>query len=244
MIKLNPNIINKRIWAIIPARSGSKGLPDKNIRLLSGAPLISHAIRFAKKTGIFENVLLSTDSVHYARIGNEFGAWTPFLRSLESSQDASMEEHVLADLDTSLQLHGISPPDILVWLRPTFPFRAVDDLTKGLNLMNDQVDSVRLVTEGEPRLYQISNDYLVPRFDDGGRSMIRRQEFPATFKVFHTDIFWYKNIHMGIRFLGDRIRAVPIHKICAMDVDGIEDFEIIEALLNTDLHLLKRYMNN
>lgn len=232
-----------RIWAVVAARSGSKGLPGKNIRNLAGSPLISHSIRFAHKTGVCEQVLLSTDSEHYARIGREHGAWVPFLRGAEAAQDTSMEEHVLADLDEKLRAHGIAPPDILIWLRPTFPFRSVEDLKAALALMDDSMDSVRLVTEGEPRLYEVRDGWLVPRFDDGGRSMIRRQEFPPSYKVFHTDIFWYRNIAKEGRFLGDRVRAMLVHKLCAMDVDGIEDFELIEALIRSDAAVVKHYVS-
>jgi CMP-N-acetylneuraminic acid synthetase len=230
-----------RVWAIVAARSGSKGLPGKNVRLLAGKPLIAHAINFSNVSGIFEKVLLSTDSEEYAKIGTSYGAWVPFLRGLNASQDDSMEEHILEDLDEKLKLNNIIPPDVIVWLRPTFPFRSVEDLKLGLSKLDANVDSVRLVTEGEPRLYEIQSDFLVPRFDDGGRSMIRRQEFPSTYKVFHTDIFWYRNIAKGKEFLGKKVRAVPIHKICAMDVDGFEDFQMIEALMASNSSLVDKY---
>jgi len=234
---------NKRVWAIIPARSGSKGLPGKNIRLLAGKPLIAHTIDFAHASGIFEKILLSTDSDEYAKIGLSYGAWVPFLRGLNASQDDSMEEHILEDLDIKLKLNKILPPDVIVWLRPTFPFRSVEDLKLGLSKLDNSVDSVRLLTEGEPRLYEIKNNYLAPRFDDGGRSMIRRQEFPATYKVFHTDIFWYRNIVKGKLFLGEKVCGIPIHKICAMDVDTVEDFETIESLISSSSTLIKKYAN-
>lgn len=232
---------NLRIWAVIAARSGSKGLPGKNIRLLAGKPLIAHAIDFALKSDVFERVLLSTDSNEYAHIGRNYGAWVPFLRGSHAAQDNSMEEDILKDLDEKLRANKINPPDIIVWLRPTFPFRSIDDLKVGLSKLDQSVDSVRLVTEGEPRLYEMQNDYLVPRFDDGGRSMVRRQEFPATYKVFHTDIFWYRNIVKYKKFLGDKVRAVQIHKICSMDVDGIDDFEMIEALISSNYGLIRIY---
>ena len=231
------------IWAVVPARSGSKGLPGKNIRDLAGKPLIAHAIHFAQRAEVFDQVLLSTDSDTYAEIGKKHGAWVPFLRGSAAAQDDSMEEHILVDLDLRLKQHGITPPDILVWLRPTFPFRSVEDLKSALALMDEETDSVRLVTEGEPRLYEMRDHYLIPRFEDGGRSMIRRQEFPATYKVFHTDIFWYRNIGRGERFLGDRVRAVPVHKLCAMDVDGIEDFQMIEAIMNSDSDVIRPYIS-
>ena len=163
------------------------------------------------------------------------------MRGENAAQDNSMEEDVLEDLDNKLRENKIDPPDIIVWLRPTFPFRSVEGLRLGLSMLDDSADSVRLVTEGEPRLYEIQADYLVPRFEDGDRSMIRRQEFPATYKVFHTDIFWYKNISKGKKFLGDKVKAVVIHKLCSMDVDGIEDFQLIEALLTSKSPLVEKY---
>ncbi len=231
------------IWAVIAARSGSKGLPGKNIRILAGKPLIAHAINFATESNVFDKVLLSTDSESYAEIGRKYGAWVPFLRSSNASDDHSMEEDILEDLDIQLKKNQIVPPDIIVWLRPTFPFRSVEDLKVGLSKLDDLTDSVRLVTEGEPRLYEIQNEYLIPRFDDGGRSMIRRQEFPATYKMFHTDIFWYKNIKKGKKFLGEKVKPLNIHKLCAMDIDGAEDFELIEALMSSNNNLVKKYSN-
>ncbi len=231
------------IWAVIAARSGSKGLPDKNIRMLAGKPLIAHAIDFAKKSGIFDRVLLSTDSEKYAEIGRRHGAWVPFLRGMNAALDHSMEEDILEDLSAKLAENVIEPPEVIVWLRPTFPFRSDEDLKSGLLKLDNLTDSVRLVTEGEPRLYEIQDDYLIPRFDDLGRSMIRRQEFPATYRVFHTDIFWYKNINKGKKFLGDKVKALSIHKLCAMDVDGLEDFELIEALISSNSPLVQKYSN-
>jgi CMP-N,N'-diacetyllegionaminic acid synthase len=233
----------KSIWSIVAARSGSKGLPGKNIRSLAGKPLIAHAINFSVKSGVFEKVLLSTESSDYAKIGEEYGAWVPFLRGTNAAQDDSMEEDVLADLEIKLKEHAIPPPEIIVWLRPTFPFRSIEDLKLGLSELDESTDSVRLVTEGEPRLYEIQENCLIPRFEDGGRSMIRRQEFPATYKVFHTDIFWYKNIKKGRQFLGEKIKPVCIHKLCSMDVDSVEDFELIEAIISSNSRLVKKYSN-
>lgn len=66
--------------AIIPARSGSKGLKDKNIKLLAGKPMIAYTIEAAKEAGIFDCIHVSTDSGEYARIAKEYGADVPFLR--------------------------------------------------------------------------------------------------------------------------------------------------------------------
>jgi len=231
-----------RIWAIVPARSGSKGLPNKNIKLLAGKPLIAHAIDFAMRSGMFEKVLLSTDSEEYAEIGKRYGAWVPFLRGASAAHDDSMEEDILADLDRSLKSFGINPPDIIVWLRPTFPFRSSEDLSKAIAMLNSDLDSVRMVTTGEPRLYGERDGLLEAQFNDHGRSMIRRQDMPLSYKVYHTDVFWYKNISKGVQFLGVRIAALPIHKLCAMDIDGMDDFETAEALMMADSSLIAEFI--
>ena len=76
-----------RNLAVIPARSGSKGLKDKNIKSLNGKPLMSYPIEAAFSSGVFDTVHVSTDSSKYAEIAVKYGANVPFLRSLEESSD-------------------------------------------------------------------------------------------------------------------------------------------------------------
>ena len=75
--------------AIIPARSGSKGLKDKNIKLLNGKPLIAYSIEAAKKSEIYSHILVSTDSERYGEIAIQYGAEVPFLRPKELAEDTS-----------------------------------------------------------------------------------------------------------------------------------------------------------
>ena len=75
--------------AIIPARSGSKGLKDKNIKLLNGNPLMAYSIEAALESGKFDEVMVSTDSAKYADIAKEFGAMVPFLRGERTSGDTA-----------------------------------------------------------------------------------------------------------------------------------------------------------
>ena len=233
-----------QFWAVIPARSGSKGLPGKNVIEICGVPLIGHAIRFAQASGRFSRIIVSTDSESYAETARGYGAEVPFLRDPAAAQDTSMEEDILADFAHQVEASGMTAPDALVWLRPTFPFRSIDDLSAAMDRLTPEVDSVRLVTEGEPRLYALRDGLLAPTFDDGGRSMIRRQEFEPVYRVFHTDIFWYRNIALGKRFLGDRSAGFKIHKICSIDIDTAEDAEMAEALMLADSPFLKAYTHS
>ena len=75
--------------AIITARSGSKGLKDKNIKPLKGKPLLAYSIEAARKSGLFEEVYVSTDSEKYAEIAKEYGGDVPFLREKENANDTA-----------------------------------------------------------------------------------------------------------------------------------------------------------
>ena len=85
------SINRNKIVAIIPARSGSKGVPDKNIMNIQGRPLISYSIMAALKSKLIDRVIVSTDSDHYAEISKRYGAEVPFLRPKEISQDGSTD---------------------------------------------------------------------------------------------------------------------------------------------------------
>ena len=111
-------------YAIIPARSGSKGVPHKNIRKLCGHELLGYSVAFARSLGV-DRVFCSTDSEEYAQVARKYGAEVPFLRSAAAAGDKAMEQDILKYLYEQFPLHDIAVPDLLVWLRPTFVFRDV-----------------------------------------------------------------------------------------------------------------------
>ena len=97
---------NKKIIAIIPARSGSKGLKDKNIKELNRKPLIAYTIEAAKKANIFDKIFVSTDSEKYAEISRQYGASTPFLRSSENSDDKASSWDVVREVLNLIRKEG------------------------------------------------------------------------------------------------------------------------------------------
>ncbi len=225
---------NKRmtIYAIIPARSGSQGLPNKNIKDLAGKPLIAYSIEFAKRLGV-DRVFCSTDSQEYAEIASQYGAEVPFLRSDEASSSTAMEQHILIDLYQKFEEHGIAQPDILVWLRPTFVFRNLNDVQKCIDLMKNDasLSTARTVCESECRLYKVIDGKLIPDFEDHGKSMIRRQDIGAQYKVFSTDVFRADKKDTSDSFLGQNVAAVITNKLCGLDIDDEMDFKIVESIL-------------
>lgn len=120
--------------AIITARSGSKGLPNKNIRLLNGKPLMAYTIEAAIKSNMFDEVFVSTDSEEYADIAKEYGASVPFLRSQENAGDSSSSWDVVKETIENYKELG-KVYDTVALLQPTSPLRRAEDIVAGYKLM-------------------------------------------------------------------------------------------------------------
>lgn len=123
--------------AIIPARSGSKGLKDKNIKPLNGKPLIAYSIEAARDTRLFDEIFVSTDSEEYAQIAHEWGANVPFLRSEDLSSDTASSWSVVKDALLHYQNNG-QVFDTVALLQPTSPLRTSHDIVKGYKLLNSK----------------------------------------------------------------------------------------------------------
>lgn len=113
--------------AIIPARSGSKGLPGKNKKPLLGKPLMAYAIEAAVESGLFKAVHLSTDSEEYAEIGRSWGAEVPFLRSLRNSSDTASSWDAVLEVLEQYSRQG-REFDTVMLLQPTSPLRTAEDI--------------------------------------------------------------------------------------------------------------------
>jgi CMP-N,N'-diacetyllegionaminic acid synthase len=131
------------VVALIPARSGSERVRDKNVRPLAGHPLLAYAIAAARQAEIFDRVLCSTDSGRIAEVAQRYGADVPFLRPSElataTSPDIEWIKHALDQLDAHYDLFAI--------VRATNPFRGPDVLRRGLEqlLATPEADSIRAV---------------------------------------------------------------------------------------------------
>lgn len=139
----------KKVVAIIPARGGSKGLPQKNIRLLGGKPLICYTIEAAKRCPLIDRVIVSTDSEEIKEVAIRDGAEVPFLRPNELAQDDTPTEPVLKHCVEWLEKNEGYETDVVVFLQLTDVFRRrslIDDVLNKL-LNDDALDSVFVVTK-------------------------------------------------------------------------------------------------
>lgn len=145
------------IFAIIPARCGSKSVAHKNIRDLAGKPMLTYSIEHAKKSKYINRILLSTDSKEYASIGKDYGAEVPFIRPGEFSTDTSLDIEVFHHCLSFLKEKEGLVPDIVVQLRPTYPIRNVQDIDNMIEILinHPEVDSVRTIAPAKEIPYKM-----------------------------------------------------------------------------------------
>lgn len=236
------------VFAIIPARGGSKGVPGKNIRKLKDFPLISYSIAAAKLSKQIQRVIVSTDSEEIAGIAKEYGAEAPFLRPAEFAQDHS------TDLD--FMLHAIEwfkhnenhVCDYWVHLRPTTPLREPALMDEAIDqfIYHPQATSLRSAhraPESPYKWFQLEDGYFKGIKDSISNDTLNnpRQQFPDVFipdgyvDVLKTEIIIENHLLHGNKILG------YISPFCT-EVDTVEDFLFLEHEIETKKSPLLNYL--
>lgn len=222
--------------AIIPARSGSKGLKDKNIRLLKDKPLIAYSIEAAMNSKLFDEIFVSTDSNEYADIAIQYGANVPFIRSLENSSDNASSWDVVRE---SLEMYKTIGQDFSMFclLQPTTPLRTANDINNAYNIMIKQnANSVVSVCEMDHSPLwsnKLPEDHDMKDFIRDEIFNLPRQELDSFYRIngaiymVKTDYFnecdsIYK--HKCIAYIMDKIRSI--------DIDDEFDFNLCEYLIS------------
>ncbi len=135
--------------AIIPARSGSKGVKDKNIRNFCGKPLMAYTIEAALRSGEFDEVMVSTDSEKYAEIAKKYLASVPFLRSETTASDTASSWDMVSEVLLNYEKLG-KRFDTFCLLQPTSPLRTAEDIKEAYQIYRNKADfAVVSVCEAE-----------------------------------------------------------------------------------------------
>ncbi len=222
------------LWAIIPARSGSKGFKNKNIKTFLGQPLLCHSINFAKKLKFIDKIILSTDSERYRKIGLKTGAEVPFLRSLSASKSTSMEEDVIEDIRKKLLKLKTELPDYLLWLRPTCPLRDLKLYNKAYEKFKKVKKSVCVVSKTDPRIFISKNKKLIPLNKNfKNKSMVRRQDCNPAYKIFYGEFFKFPKKYNQM-FLGKQIYFVEQDDLCNIDIDTENQMRLSEKIIKSN----------
>ena len=225
--------------AIIPARSGSKGLQDKNIKLLAGKPLLAHTIQTALESGIFDTVMVSTDSEEYAKISRTFGADVPFLRSEKTSTDTSSSWEAVAEVLENYKDIGIEF-DTFMLLQPTSPLRTAENIREAYNeLINKYAKSIISVCEVDHSPLQcntLPDDNSLNGFIRKESKGKRRQDMPTYYRfngaIYLSYVEFFEQNHDIYR---EKCFAYIMNKHDSIDIDDEYDFAMAEAILNIDM---------
>jgi CMP-N,N'-diacetyllegionaminic acid synthase len=235
-----------KVVAIIPARSGSKGVKDKNIKNLHGHSLLEWSINAAKRSKLIDRVFISTDSPEYAKIAEEYGAEAPFLRpdyiSGDTSSDLDFIIHAIEEFN-KMDLY----PEYLVHIRPTTPIRDPQVIDSAISIFqNDNhfnsLRSVHKMSESSYKTLEINNGSLTPLFLFGDAkidSNAPRQSFPDTYVANgYVDVLSTSFIIKNQEIHGKKI--MPFITDPAYEVDTIEDFAYLEYVASTSQDIIKK----
>jgi len=218
------------ILAIIPARSGSKSVVDKNIREIGGKPMIAHSIEHALESKLINRVIVSTDSEKYADIARSYGAEIPFIRPAELATDTALDIDVFYHALTYLKDTEGYEADIVVQLRPTYPIRDVADIDEMIQRLidNKEADSIRCVapaTEIAYKMWRVGEDgRMQPLLDDIPEAYnMPRQSLPQIYyQNACIDVFRASTVLDKHSMSGDYIMAYVMNH--NFDIDTEEEF--------------------
>ena len=223
------------IVAAICARGGSKGVPRKNLRNLSGAPLISYTVRQALNCKVFDRVVVSTDDPEIAKVAKEYGAEVPFMRPPELARDNSPKWPVFQHMINALEEEG-AIVDVLADLDTGTPLRSEVDIRLAVDtLLSSEADVVITAYEAERNPYfnmvETRGEYAC-LVKSAGRRITSRQNAPVVFSLSPAVFAMKRGIILGASHWSDgKVKIVEIPRQRAIDIDHEIDFEFVEFLM-------------
>lgn len=215
--------------AIIPARGGSKRIPRKNIKNFLGKPIIAYSIETALKSGLFEEVMVSTDDEEIATIARAHGASVPFLRSSKNSNDYATTLSVLKEVEEEYRLKLNKSFDLICCIYPTAPLINEEHLIEGLQKL--QVGDVDVVFPVVPFSYPIWRGVEII---DGFTKMVWEEHLDSRSQdlktVYHDagQWYWYNPIEVKQSLFNGRVRSLILAEETVQDIDNLTDWKLAE----------------
>lgn len=237
MSKKQPTIV-----ALIPARSGSKRVPDKNIRLLAGHPLIAYSIAAAIESKVYSDVIVSTDSEQYASIARHYGAEVPFLRPPELAGDVSPDiewvQYTLNQLDKRNRSYNC-----FSILRPTSPFRLPETIQRAWQgfRAEEGVDSLRAVEKCQQhpgKMWVVRGGRMLPLLPFGpAEQPWHSSQYPALPEIYiqnaSLEIAWTRVVTELNTIAGNTILPFFTEDYEGFDVNSGYDWSLAEELVRS-----------
>lgn len=223
-------IDGKKVLAWIPARGGSKGIKDKNIKQLQDKPLIAYTIDAARNSKYVDRVMVSTDSPKIAQISSSYGAWTPFLRPEALAADTSKTiDAVMHTIQALNDMDEFYP--IFCLLQPTSPLRASSDIDSALEMYINKgcrsIAAVSLVRDHPILIRTIDSDgRMIPLLNRG--STCRRQDMPHYYRI-NGSIYINNSAELSLETsFNDNEIPYVMEESHSVDIDELSDFAMAE----------------
>ena len=226
--------------ALIPARQGSKRVPGKNVRALGGHPVIAYTIAPALESGVFESVIVSTDSEEIAAVARHYGAEVPFLRPPQLAGDTSPDIEWLDYTLRELKRAG-RQWDCFSLLRPTSPFRTAATIRRAWMrfIAQEGVDSLRAVekcAQHPGKMWIVSGDRMTPLLPSApGTQPSHSTPYQALPPVYvqnaSLEIAWTRVVFEGRTIAGDVLVPFLTEGFEGFDINDPHDWMIAERLI-------------
>ena len=214
---------------IIPARAGSKRLPNKNLKLLNDKPLIMYSVDKAREIFNDNEICVSTESVKIKKVVEESGLHVPFLRPQELAEDNSSTEDVLMHALNWYENSGYKP-DIIILLQPTSPFRKAKHINDAIKKFSEKIDMIVSVKETKANpyftLYEENNSGFLKKSKKG--SYNRHQDCPKVWE-FNGSIYVINTLSLknkGLSNFNKIIKYTMDNPIYSIDIDTEHDWEL------------------
>ena len=233
--------------ALIPARAGSERVPGKNVRELGGHPLIAYTIAAAHSSGVFDAVLVSTDSPEIAAVAESYGAEVPGLRPAEmassTSPDIEWIRYTIEMLEADDRRY-----DLFSLLRPTSPFRGGDVIRRAyeqLVALGDRADSlraVRLCREHPGKMWVVDGDLMRPLLDQPDGVPFHSRQYKSLPEVYVQDssieFAWIRAVKDHDSIAGETLAPFFTSDAEGFSIDYPDDWRAAEELAADDGSLL------
>lgn len=225
--------------ALIPARSGSKRLPDKNIRLLNGHPLLAYTVSSALESGVFDKVVFSTDSEQYGAIAAHYGADIPFIRPSSIAGDVSPDIEWVTHALNWLEESGESY-DCFSILRPTSPFRLPETIQRAWKAFqsDSDIDSLRAVEKcGQHpcKMWKLDGDLMTPIIDCGDNPPGHSRQYADLPEVYvqnaSLEIAWTRVALEQGSIAGTTVMPFFTKDFEGLDINSEQDFIYAEMMI-------------
>jgi CMP-N,N'-diacetyllegionaminic acid synthase len=224
------------VLAIVPARAGSKGVPGKNVRILAGRSLLDRAADVARRSGVIDRVILTTDAEAIAAAGKNAGLDVPFMRPASLAQDDTPMLPVVRHAIDELSRNGWTA-ELIVLLQPTSPLRTPDHIRCAVEMLRTSgADSVVTVVEIPRHLspdyvMRIDGDMLRPFLPEGAWITRRQDARPAYSRDGTVYAFRRSTLDRFGNIYGENCRPLVIEPRESLSIDSPADWEAAERLL-------------